>query len=347
MAVVYLFVSAFYTEIYIMYESVLEAVLRAYGLKSKQILPFQKGYRNEIWPVLLDDDQMVNVSFFKREPGSVNRIQNADKVSEFLAERGMPTRRRIDPRLLQLKSSGEITNIGVYTYLPGGTIPWDAYTMKHIKLIGRAMSDMHAILSGMDTDGLAVVYDELHHTVKHMKDYFARPEVIKAMQQKLQVQVSADRFARYNKALDDCGRLQHQQPLHMDFVRGNLLFDKSTAEHTWQLDGVALSGILDFEKTAVGHPLVDIARTLAFLLVDCKYKEAAKVYKYFFVSGYVKRGRSTTYGSSDLSSVLVEFFLLYDFYKFLRHNPYESLQLNEHYVRTRDILRRRNVLFCL
>lgn len=330
-----------------MYELVLEAVLRAYGLKSEQVLPFQKGYRNEIWPVLLNDGRMVNVSFFKREPGSVNRIQNADRVSEFLANCGMPTRQRIDPRLLQLKSAGSVTNIGVYTYLPGHTIPWEAYTMKHIKLIGKTMSDMHAFLSDMNTDGLASVYDELLQITRRMEDYFARPEVVKAMRQKLQVEVNADHFASYKKALTICQQLPHQQALHMDFVRGNLLFDTSDSKYAWQLDGVALSGILDFEKTAVGHPLVDIARTLAFLLVDCKYKQATKIHKYFFVSGYVKRGRSATYGPANLRALLVEFFLLYDFYKFLCHNPYESLLFNEHYVRTRDILRRRNVLFCL
>jgi hypothetical protein len=36
--------------------------------------------------------------------------------------------------------------------------------------------------------------------------------------------------------------------------------------------------------------------------------------------------------------------LLHDFYKFLLHNPYESLASNEHYIRTIALLKARGVL---
>jgi Ser/Thr protein kinase RdoA (MazF antagonist) len=111
-------------------------------------------------------------------------------------------------------------------------------------------------------------------------------------------------------------------------VRGNILFD----------DQARITGVLDFEKTAWGHPALDIARTLAFLLVDCKYKSEDKTRKYFLISGYNKRGPARTPGSSPLLEKLITTFLLHDFYKFLRHNPYESLRNNEHFVRTRDLL---------
>jgi aminoglycoside phosphotransferase (APT) family kinase protein len=113
----------------------------------------------------------------------------------------------------------------------------------------------------------------------------------------------------------------------MDFVRGNILFS-----------GFEITGILDFEKTALGHPIMDMARTLAFLLVDCKYKTEEKVNKYFVQSGYTKRGANKETINDDDRGLLVEMFLLYDLYKFLRHNPYESLYENEHYIRTKDIL---------
>lgn len=119
----------------------------------------------------------------------------------------------------------------------------------------------------------------------------------------------------------------------MDFVRGNILFEDTD-----------ISGILDFEKTASGHTIVDIARTLAFLLVDCKYKPYDKVDKYFLYSGYQKRGRSKDIGNDDDRNQFVEMFLFYDLYKFLLHNPYESLRLNEHHVRTKDILVRYGVV---
>jgi hypothetical protein len=119
----------------------------------------------------------------------------------------------------------------------------------------------------------------------------------------------------------------------MDFVRGNILFE-----------GDEISGILDFEKTASGHTVMDISRTLAFLLVDCKYKTIDKVIKYFLYSGYQKRGKNKDIGNDADRKILVEMFLFYDLYKFLLHNPYEFLQQNEHYVRTKDILIGRGVL---
>ncbi|HEX9153621.1 MAG TPA: hypothetical protein VF809_02260, partial [Candidatus Saccharimonadales bacterium] len=102
---------------------------------------------------------------------------------------------------------------------------------------------------------------------------------------------------------------------------------------------VSISGVIDFEKTAYGHPLFDIARTLAFLMIDCKHKPADKVRKYFLGSGYIKRS-SADLSSSYMSMLnpFIELFLFYDFYKFLRHNPYESLPDNEHFVRTVEFM---------
>jgi hypothetical protein len=127
----------------------------------------------------------------------------------------------------------------------------------------------------------------------------------------------------------------------MDFVRSNILFDDTDTSNA-----LAITGILDFEKTAQGNPVFDIARTLAFLLVDCKYKPADKVRKYFLRSGYIKRGASTFQdiyitdhnGKVNVLEQLLDVFLMHDFYKFLRHNPYESLESNEHFMRTRDML---------
>lgn len=322
--------------------------MNAYGVMGTPEATSQKGYRNEIWPVRLQDGRMVNVSFFKREQGSVRRIRNADAVSEYLADQGMPTRRRIDSRILQIKNASGVTNVGMYTYLPGETISWESYSMTHIKLLGKTMSDMHHILAHVPEDflNLESVYAVLRQNKRNMEKYFADANVIAAMSKKLGVSVNIERLAMYKKVFEEVQNLPLQQPLHMDFVRGNVLFDKPSPQYEWQLNGVAISGILDFEKTAKGHPVVDVARTLAFLLVDCKYKKASRVYKYFLQSGYHKRGRSHDVGTAMMRLKLVEFFLLYDFYKFLRHNPYEFLETNEHFVRTRDMLKRLNVVSC-
>lgn len=327
-----------------MYEFALKDVLKSYGFSDYVIHSHQKGYRNEIWPVSLADGRAINVTFYKREAGMVERIERADAVSEYLAGMAMPTRKRIDPRLLQLKNNLGTTSVGVYTYLPGETIPWEAYTMTHIKLLGKTMSNMHSFLAHVPVKNHVSVYDEYQTIIERMRQYFIQPYVEDAMKRKLSIRIETAQLNDISYILQACSQLSGQQVLHMDFVRGNVLFDVAKKEDTQQLDSLAISGILDFEKTAIGHPVVDISRTLAFLLVDCKYKSSDKVCKYFLLSGYQKRGKVDDVGDDAIRTGLITLFLLYDFYKFLRHNPYESLQANEHYRRTKDILQESGVI---
>lgn len=316
-----------------MYRSILPDVLEMYDIKYQQIFDHQKGYRNEIWPILTTDNKMINVTFYKREDGIVDRIRRADKVSEFLAEVGMPARKRFDKRILTLKNKNTTTNVSVYEYLPGNTIPWEAYTMEHIKTLGETMSNMHELMSRIHTSGFPSVYEEYLTIIDRMKKYFADEQVVKAISRKLELKINIKKLDEYAELLDQYSMLPGQQVLHMDFVRGNVLFNETE-----------IAGILDFEKTTIGHTVVDIARTLAFLLVDCKYKKPEKVIKYFLYSGYLKRGNNKDIGNNETRVKLMEMFLFYDFYKFLRHNPYESLHLNEHYNRTKDILVKRGVV---
>ena len=147
-----------------------------------------------------------------------------------------------------------------------------------------------------------------------MEKYFADDGVHDAMAGKLGLAIFD--VTRIRPALTESINLP-AQALHMDFVRGNILFDGHDTS-------LKISGVLDFEKTAWGPIVFDIARTLAFLIVDCKYKDEANVRKYFLHSGYNKRG-GNHFTPTPLLEVLVDFFLLHDFYKFLRHNPYDSL----------------------
>jgi Ser/Thr protein kinase RdoA (MazF antagonist) len=325
-----------------MYESVLDAVLKTYGIQPKKVHAFQKGYRNEIWPIETVDGVMLSVVFFKREDGILERVRRTDQVSEYLADAGLPTRRRVN-KLLKLKTPTRTVYAGVYTYLPGNTIPWEAYTMNHLKLLGKTMSDIHALLADMPDANLPSVYDEYTDIFQRVRQYFTSSQVADAMRRKLNVTIEPGVLDDTLNLLSRGGRTDPQQALHMDFVRGNVLFGGPTIPEL-VLGDIHLSGILDFEKTAWGSPILDIARTLAFLLVDCKYKRAQKIYKYFLYSGYIKRGATTMQIDTELLESYVTLFLLHDFYKFLRHNPYESLAANEHYVRTRDILHERNMI---
>ncbi len=320
-------------------EELARRILKHYGFPDVKLLTPSKGYRNHSFPAQLPDGSMVNIMVYKREPGMHSRILRANQVSDFVYSHGLPARHARDSRITRLSSTKGELYAALYDYLPGTTIPWEAYTMKHIKLLGKTMSDIHAVLSNYDIDNLPKVVDEYTAIVNRMRDYFFQSGVQQALQRKLELVISENVFDECITVLEACNYLPYQQALHMDFVRGNILFDDKNSV-------VSISGILDFEKTAFGSPLFDIARTLAFLIVDCKFKQPDKVRKYFLISGYEKRGSmplktfAITIGTKKVSVLdrLVELYLIYDFYKFLRHNPYDYLKQNEHFIRTRDIL---------
>lgn len=323
-----------------MYETVLPQVLDKFGIDYIDILDCQNGYRNEIWPVIKTDNTIISAIFYKREDGILKRIERTNRSSEHLATKGMPTRVRLDDRILKITFGDKSVYVCVYNYLPGRTIPWEAYTMKHIKILGKVMSDMHSNLADLNYEDYDSVYDEYAGTNLRMMSYFSDKNIYHAIRTKLKIGIDISKIDTNLRLLHKLKQGENQQVLHMDFVRGNVLFNDSNSYKS----PLSISGILDFEKTAYGHPVMDIARTLAFLLVDCKYKENSKVVKYFLYSGYKKRGLCNDIGNISERNTLIEMFLLYDFYKFLRHNPYESLQQNEHYLRTRDILIERGVI---
>ncbi|HEX6462645.1 MAG TPA: phosphotransferase [Candidatus Saccharimonadales bacterium] len=334
-----------------MSEATLQKILEAYGVSYQLIQPSQKGYRNSSYPVLLTTGRTINLILYKPESDMLARIQRANRVANSLAAQGLPTRQSVDHRIIRL-SSGNIVKYGaLYNYLPGETIPWEAYTKQHLKLAGMAMSIMHQRLRSLG-DQKPYVTDEYQTINQRMWRYFADQNVQTALLKKLQLSLEEAVFHKNMTLLQLCHSLPNQQMLHMDFVRSNLLFASAQAGDRFVEKGLALSGVLDFEKTAFGHPLFDIARTLAFLLVDCKYKTPDEIKKYFLRSGYAKRGgvvlQNVVFRQNtkriDAFDGLVELFLLHDFYKFLRHNPYESLPQNEHFMRTRDMLLARQMI---
>ncbi len=319
-------------------------VLQKYGLEVFQLYPLQKGYRNESHPVRLEGGRLVNLILYKHEPGVVELIRRTNSIGEFLVTAGFPARSPVDGRIMKVSAARLSRYAGIYHYLPGQTIPWEAYTQEHIKLLGKTMAGLHSALRIYDGVELPQVAVEYSHIVRCMQRYFASSQVNSAVTTKLEVRVAPAIFSRLLPILKRCETLAGQQALHMDFVRGNILFSDD--------EPLVVTGVLDFEKAAYGHPLFDVARTLAFLLVDCKYKPADKVRKYFVASGYQKRGKRRlehvvvlrNNRRVALLEELLDLFLLYDFYKFLRHNPYEALSQNEHYVRTRSLLLRRGVI---
>lgn len=345
-----------------------EKAMALYCLKYSHFLEPQKGYRNYSYPVVLADSSIVNLILYKSESKILARIKLANDVSHYLYQRGLPTRHVIDPRILVLRTrsnlaknkeffgknhkilptflQGSTSSPGaryamLYNFLPGQTIPWDAYTRAHLKALGASLALMHKLMAKMPEHDAPSVAEQYLQIVKRMDKYFANPNVGRPLQEKLGLKLDNKKFGYFAKILEVCKKLPNQQMLHMDFVRGNVLFDEVGGR-------IVISGILDFEKTAYGHKLFDIARTLAFLLVDCKYKSEEEIRKNFLISGYARSGQTqlndVMLKKTSLLETLVDMFLVYDFYKFLRHNPYESLDQNEHFVRTRNLLLQQNLL---
>jgi Ser/Thr protein kinase RdoA (MazF antagonist) len=319
-------------------EEVLRKVLKAYELAPAQFLTPEKGYRNTSFPAVLNSGEKVNFILYKSEPKIRERILRIHAVSTVLFERQFPVRRPLRPKILKLRIPGAVRYGALYNYLAGSTIPWEGYTKNHIKLVGMALGEIHTGLRHFQTLDNSVTAEYLEIATQ-MQSYFKDENVLNALKNKLDLTISPQVFLQFQRVLEYCHTLPNQQALHMDFVRGNLLFRKSEPGDRFAIGATALSGILDFEKTGYGLPVIDAARTLAFLLVDCKYKSPEKIRKYFLHSGYNKRSSAVSIPfDSQLLDQLVTLFLAYDFYKFLRHNPYEFLPQNEHFTRTRDRL---------
>lgn len=321
-------------------------MIEIYGLSCAEILPFQKGYRNHSIPVRLDDSRIVNLILYKQEHGVPDLINRANTVSNYLANQGFPARTSIDERILRIRTPQGDRFAALYDYLPGSTIAWEAYTQEHIKLLGASMGVMHNLLASSSVVSLPKIHDSCLRQLRAMVQYFASVNVSSALHYKLGLVTTGESLNIMQEVIEDSMHWGDAQPLHMDFVRGNILYQND-------LDGnLRVSGVIDFEKTSYGSRLFDVARTLAFLLVDCKHKHPDKVRKYFIRSGYQKRGGAKLvaprmeFEGKNFSALetLVDFFLLHDFYKFLRHNPYESLPNNDHFIRTRAFLLERQLI---
>jgi len=325
-----------------MQTTTIERILSGYGVAYRSIGPVQKGYRNQSYAVTLADGSLLNLMVYKSEPGMLERIKRANRISDYLYNAGLPARHSAGTSIARLQAGTHVKYGALYHYLPGHTIPWEAYTQDHIKLLGKTMSDMHAALRSCSTEDLPDVTIEYRALITRMRAYFEGRPVRRALEEKLLLCIAPDAFDRLERVVRQVHQLPGRQPLHMDFVRSNILFSSEPAHDTFK---VSISGILDFEKTACGHPLFDVGRTLAFLLVDCKYKTPDKVRKYFLGSGYIKRGAAVLPGK-HLAALepLLGLFLFHDLYKFLQHNPYESLPDNEHFVRTAEQLISRQLL---
>lgn len=336
-------------EVHALPEAKLAEIAAMYGVELAVIGSVEGGYRNLSHSFTDKNGKQYNFILYKNEPEIVSLIRRTNALGTFVHQAGLAVRAPIDERILRVGNRYG----SLYEYLDGVTIPWEAYTMKHIKLLGQAMANFHTAATGFRGTPLPDVENIYLEITMRMQRYFADENVSKALEEKLRLRVQLPEF---NPLLHAAQQLPNRTPLHMDLVRSNVLFKTTEVKAlsfvenkmgNLQIGSVELAGILDLEKAAVGHPLFDLARTLSFLLVDCA-KPEDKIRKYFLDSGYRKRGGRELHpvriNDEDLLEQLLTLFLTYDFYKFLKQNPYESLPKNHHFKRTVDILLARKVL---
>lgn len=318
-------------------ESLIEKIIASYNIEVSQLLPQQSGYRNLNQPLITKDGEELNLILYKNEPGILDKIRLANVIGSHLSKKGLPARSPYTNKILKITYSTHTKYACLYNYLPGHTIPWEGYTKKHLQALGQTLALIHQYLKSykpiQPVESVAQTYLKL---TRQSTKYFEQSGVNKAMRLKLSCSINKKELNKLSSYLKKLDNLPDKQILHMDFVRGNVLFESNP---------VRISGLLDFEKSAYGHPYFDIARTLSFLLVDCKYKSPQDVRKYFLNKGYFKNTNKNPtitiklHGQKiDLLETLADCFLLFDFYKFLKHNPFEYLNQNEHYSRTRDLL---------
>ncbi len=331
----------------------LYSVAEYYGVSVGTPLHPQRGYRNTSYPFEGPrGNTWYNFVIYADEAGIVDRIVRINNLGRHLFAKGLPVRCPADDRIMALRVPRQIRYGSLYYYLRGQTIPWEAYTKKHIKLLGMALASIHRGTGDMSQNEFPSVYDEYQLIVQRMQRYFDRRPVQEALNYKTGIRLDTRYLTHLLGFLDSARVLPEQRILHMDLVRGNVLYDTAHAQSEFAIDELALSGVIDFEKAAVGHRLFDVARTLAFLIVDCNSKTEAEIRRACIDSGYIRRGGgrlqpltvAVAGRHEDVLETAITMFLLYDLYKFLRHNPYESLAQNHHFCRTRDALVARKMI---
>lgn len=313
--------------------SFLNNLSNTYGIKFTEIkYHSSKGYRNKNL-ILVSGSNTYNLVIYKNEKNILKTIRHSNLFYKYLNKNSIFTREIV--KTLNGKDTLLVNINGIrhyaclYSYIQGSTIPWESWSKTHLKTLGKTIANIHSLTLPKEALSFLLITQIESNHLNEMTKYFLNNSVSKSIKDKLSITINfkAEDFQFIFNSLE---HNKNYRLLHMDLVRGNLIWNNKT-----------LNGIIDCEKVCIGAPEFEIARTLAFLLVDCKYKTANEVYNYFFKRGYLKRIRLK---NSKYLNSLMDYYLIYDFYKFLKHNPYEFLEKNEHFLRTRFILIKRKIL---
>lgn len=310
---------------------------------------FSQGYMNTVVRISTGFEKYVLCLFNPNRYSDIKSkqlLEDIHKAVVFLDKKNLPVSiayytlknetvialDRDDFTAVNIKNNLEnpIRLVSLYKFLEGQTIPWEAYTRRHIRAVGRSMHEMHKLWQEYKTKNSIYTWKEYFELdSESLLSYFVKN--MSHIERKLSFVVDIDFLKHLIENILHKNKKLHiknnSQLIHGDFVRGNILFSDEKKD-----DIYPIVGILDFEKVMYAPIEVDVARTVAFMYVDCKYKTKEDV-DYYFFDGYGKKV------NDEYCSILINYFLYRDLWKLLACNPYESLKENEHYVRTVTNLR--------
>ncbi len=305
---------------------------------------FTQGYMNFVFPFTLKNAHEAKkyVAVFynaSRYSSAVDlaKLEACEQVAGKLATAGLPARTAVLARdgrkFCKYAFRGENNFFALYEYLPGEALMWESYTRRHLYALGATLKQIHVALKNETGLELPQWRKYLPSDSAKITKYFqVNSKIIKT---KLKIELNTEKFQKILKSMQAD---KTTQVIHGDFVRSNVLFSSEKRAEDYEI-----TGILDFEKCMYAPAIVDIARTLAFLLVDCKHKSESEIVYHFLIRGY---------GANDypkyISLYHLKEFLLYfwtrDLWKFLTANPYESLHQNYHFTATVKYLQKYIVL---
>ncbi|GAB4163253.1 MAG: hypothetical protein Fur003_5980 [Candidatus Dojkabacteria bacterium] len=296
------------------------------SLDSKpQITLFNEGYMNNCYLINTPKQQLIMVIYNSNRYKTETDINRLEEI--YSLNLNLPIRKPIgynnSKHLMKYTRKSGISNfVGLYNYLEGETLPWEGYTRRHLFALGEMHKQLHLSLSTQPPTKYIESWDQyIKRDSAKLISYFIKNSLsierkVKISLDILGLKALTESFSHYRLAA---------QLTHMDFVRGNILFSNIKHKEKYEI-----TGILDFEKMLIAPVEFDIARTLAFLLVDCRFSSDEKIIEYYLKKGYGYQEKK--------NDRVIQKFLIYfwcrDLWKFLVSNPYESLADNFHYKAT-------------
>ncbi|MBD3329774.1 phosphotransferase [Candidatus Dojkabacteria bacterium] len=304
-----------------------------------EIEELEQGYMNLVFRIGSEKTSYICIIYNRNrynDSKAQRYLSKSYQAAEFLSQNKIPVRTAYKNRNGGLISRADFGDgkqrlFGLYKFLSGSTIPWESYTRRHLRSLGRTLNQIHRTWAEYENaTGDFVKWNEyIEKDSKSMLEYFNRNE--KFIKIKLGVKLDFSAYDLLIKSIQTTFQTGFQL-IHCDFVRGNILFSQKKLPKVYPI-----TGVLDFEKVMAAPIQVDLARTLAFLLVDCKYKTREEIIKYFITEGYlwkVEKGIPDSKLNFNEIQKLVNYFWMRDLWKLLQCNPYEDLSLNFHYDKT-------------